>query len=348
MHNLTDYSLNFNKDNLFDENKVNLSLEKAGFYDTTHIFPIASLQFELTSHCNMFCKHCYNNSGEFNKIADKMTPQKWLDFADYLVKKGGIFECILSGGEPFLLGDTLFELMESLNRCNTIFMMLTNGYLLTKKNIRFLEKYKYHWFQISIDGATADYHDSFRNKQGSWAKAVNGAKLVSQSNIPLKIAHCVTPYNINDIDGMCKLAYSLGAKSIIVGEISFSGRAALNKDLLLSPDQKKMLHDKVLNNAERYKGIMRIKTTNSIISGLQRHKQKPNSTAVIRPNGDIRIDGMAPFVIGNILKDDFETIWKEKVFSAWSSHDIINYIENFDENDKNNSYINYVDKDTYL
>ena len=26
---------------------------------------------------------------------------------------------------------------------------------------------------------------------------------------------------------------------------------------------------------------------------------------MVRPNGDIRIDGMAPFVIGNILTDDF-------------------------------------------
>ena len=62
------------------------------------LFPIDALHFELTSHCNMKCAHCYNNSGINNLCLDLMSPQKWIDFAKYLVDNGGVYETILSGG----------------------------------------------------------------------------------------------------------------------------------------------------------------------------------------------------------------------------------------------------------
>ena len=119
------------------------------------LFPIDSLHFELTSHCNMRCMHCYNNSGINNLIKDSMTPQKWINFAKYIVDKGGVYETILSGGEPFLLGDTVIEIMDILNEFGEKrwFSLLTNGYFLTDERILRLRKYRYHWLQISIDGS---------------------------------------------------------------------------------------------------------------------------------------------------------------------------------------------------
>ena len=89
---------------------------------------------------------------------------------------------------------------------------------------------------------------------------------------------------------------------------------------------------------------MQIRMTNSVRVGLINHSKRPSSGAVIRPNGDIKIDGMAPFVIGNILKDDFETIWKKKINICWQDSRVIEFINNFDDNDRNFNYINYFDE----
>lgn len=336
------------KMNLQNEDAINEALKAKGMYSSSKTFPLSSLHFELTSHCNAFCKHCYNNSGGVINETDEMTPDRWIQFAKYLVEHGGIFECLLSGGEPLLLGEKLFEIMDVLHEDGTIFMVMTNGYLLTDEIAQKLTKYQYHWLQVSIDGSNAAYHDSFRQVKGSWNRAVIGAKAVSDNGLPLKIAHCVTPYNLNDIDNMCDLAYSLGAASIMIGGISLSGRTAHNEKYLLSKSEKEILNERIHENRLRYEGRMRVKSANSVKSGLEKHAKRPRSAAVIRPNGDIRIDGMAPFIIGNILRDDFEEIWEVKIDDCWNDSRVQRFISGFDKEDRNRAYINYLNKDVLL
>ena len=347
MNNRKRYLNVIRKMNLQDESLISDALKKKGFYSNDVNYPLSSLHFELTSICNAYCKHCYNNSGE-NNIHDLMTPEKWIEFSKYIVNKGGMFECLLSGGEPFLLGNKLFDIMDILHDDGTIFLIMTNGILLTKDRVQKLKKYQYHWLQISIDSASKEYHDDFRQVYGCWERAVKAAKLVSESGIPLKIAHCVTPYNLNDIDDMCRLAYSLGAKSIMIGGISFSGRTVQNRYLLLSEYEKEVMNEKIQNNREKYKNKLKIKSTNSVKDGLLKHAKRPRSGAIIRPNGDIRIDGMAPFIIGNILREDFTKVWESKIDTCWQDYRVKNFINNFDANDKNENYINYADKDIEL
>lgn len=332
---------------LQNEKKVNDFLKNEGYYSKTHTFPIASLIFELTHHCNLSCRHCYNNSGN-NGIEDMMTPQKWIDFARYIVECGGVFECVLSGGEPLLLGEKLFELMDIFHDDGTIFYLNTNGYLLSTKVVEKLSKYRYHKIQISIDGATPEYHDWFRQRPGSWHNAVEGAKLIAKNGLPLKIAHCVTPKNINEIDIMCELAHSLGASIIMVGELCYSGRASTNKELLLSLEQKDYLFKKVRENLLKYNGRMKVRCSHSVKEGLERHYKSPNSDATIRPNGDIRIDSMAPFVVGNVLRDDFKEIWCKKIHTAWNHPLVKEFVNSFDELDRSSLYTNYVEDDIYL
>ena len=346
MDNLKRYYNVLKRMNLQDEQQISDALRKKGFYNHSDIFPLSSLHFELTEQCNAFCKHCYNNSGQ--STDKQMSRQEWIDFTKYIISKGGMFECLISGGEPLLFGEDLFTIMDLLHDDGSIFLLMTNGYLLNEQIVQRLTKYKYHWIQISIDSYSANYHDEFRGLTGLWEKAVAGSILVSKYNIPLKIAHCVTPYNVDDFDKMCELAYSVGASSLMAGGISLSGRSSLHRNYLLSDSDKAKLREKIRINREKYKGKMQVRLTNTVKSGLIRHSKSPRSGAIIRPNGDIKIDGMAPFIVGNILRDDFSDIWREKVDLAWSHPKVIEYIENYDLNDQNKRYINYFDEDIYL
>lgn len=316
-------------------------LQKQGLFPTEFDFPLL-LQFELTRKCNVFCKHCYNNSGN-NPAEDAMTPEKWKEFCRYIVSKGGIFECILSGGEPLLLGEHLFDIMDILDADGTYFLLITNGYLLNDEIIRKLEKYRYERIQVSIDGATADFHDSFRRRNGSWERAVRGAYKITEAGLPLTIAHSVSPENLHDVDKMCELAYSLGAGSIIVSEISLSGRTYEDSALLLNDKQRAYLLERVFYNSKRFAGKMKVERSMNPNLQYESYSGEPCGGLIIRPDGDVRIDCMTPFTIGNVLTEDFSEIWNNKGKQCWNHPLVKEYFNN-----QRQGIRNYVDKDIAL
>lgn len=331
------------------EHKENIKvMQENNEYPLSFNFPLL-LQFELTSHCNVKCRHCYNNSGAFNTIQDRMTPEKWKNFARYLVSKGGIFECIVSGGEPLLLGDDLFDIMDILHDDGTRFLLITNGYLLNNEKIKKLSKYRYKWLQISIDGYNPEYHNWFRNREGSWERAVSGAIKVVEAGIPLTIAHSITAKNLDGIDEMCQLAYHIGASSIILGETNLSGRSYDNQDLVLNDKQREYLYIKTEENIAKYYGRMDVMRSTSTHNQLLKYQSSVTTGAIIRPDGNIRLDCMAPFIIGNILDDDFETVWKEKSPTCWHHKKLCEYIDSFNNYSLENSVLkNYVDEDILI
>lgn len=340
--NITEKYYNFDCASVKSQKANIKKLQSAGLYPESFDLPLL-LQFELTHKCNVFCKHCYNNSGRNNTTADAMTPEKWKEFCRYIVSNGGIFECVISGGEPLLLGDDLFDIMDILHDDGTHFLLITNGFLLSEEKIRKLTKYRYKWIQISIDGATPEYHDEFRQRKGSWERAVNGAFMVSSSGLPLTIAHSVSAQNLNDVDAMCDLAYDLGAGNIILGEISLSGRTYENRNLLLNEDEREHLLEKIEYNAKRFKGKMQVQRSMSEKLQYEQQVGIPCTGLIIRPDGNIRLDCMAPFVLGNVLKDDFVEIWNTKVADVWERPEIREYY-----NSLCSSVKNYVDKDIIL
>jgi len=104
-------------------------MQSASMYPTCLERPIG-FQVELTSQCNMRCKHCYNASGD--RAPDDLSPAEWDGVLDQIA---GIepFQFIISGGEPLLLGERLFSIMDRLLNGTTRFVLITNGWLATSR-----------------------------------------------------------------------------------------------------------------------------------------------------------------------------------------------------------------------
>lgn len=321
-------------------------LKAEGGYPERFTYP-TTLQFELTGQCNLACKHCYNRSGDADRNT-LMTPEKWCDLARQIVADGGIFQCIISGGEPLLLGDSVFDIMDILHDDGTSFVVITNGFLLTKEKVKRFSKYRFFWFQVSIDGHCPEIHDAFRGVDGSWSHAVQGALEVSNAGIPLVIASSVTPQSLPYVDKMAELAYQLGANSVILGEILPSGRAFSHPELLLSMEQRNYLYAMIDGLNKQYAGKMVINRSADLKIQMQRYVIESNSGGIIRPNGDFRLDCMTPFVIGNVLQTPLKQIWLEKGINAWHHPKVKAFIDSIHFNDQHGNIPNHVGDDILL
>ena len=333
----------------------NRVLEKAikanqalGDYPDHFEFPIG-LQYELTTKCNLKCKHCYNYSGE-NTKEDRMTPEDWLALSKHIVKHGGLFECIISGGEPLLLGDKLLPIMDTFHEDGSFFVFITNGFLLDKEWAKKLKKYLYDWFQISIDGHTPDLHDEFRGVKGSFEKAVKAVFHMANEGIHVRIAHSVSRANMNYLDEMAELAYNIGASSIIMGESSPSGRGFLHRnEIELNQEEYGKVCKKMNKLTQQYEGRMEILRSSFTKIQLKYYQIQPTGVAIIRPDGNVRLDCMAPFVMGNVKERPFVDIWREKSSKCWQDKRVVEYVNSIRGSRSESSLIrNYVDKDVFI
>ena len=323
------------------------ALQEAGLYPKRFDMPL-TVQFELTTNCNLKCRHCYNMSNE--RVYERtMTTEDWLKVVDNIIANGGIFQAIMSGGEPLLMGDGLFQIMDKLHDDGTSFLLISNGMLMTEEIVKRLKKYRFYWVQISIDGFTAEYHDWFRGVKGSWQKAIDAAFNVSKHGLPLKIAHCVTNDNLKDLENMVEMAYHLGAAGIILGENMKSGRAAKNEDTLMNIDERSVLLDKIQELQAKYQGKFSIQRSVTLKTQVYKMIHQPNTGCILRPNGDVRVDCVAPFIMGNLFEKPFSKIWKEKADEVNSSSQVLAFYNAIDERTNTNSLnTNYIDKEFVL
>jgi len=81
---------------------------------------------------------------------------------------------------------------------------------------------------------------------------------------------------------------------------------------------------------------------------MKRYMNEVNGGGIIRPNGDFRLDCMAPFTIGNVLEKSVKEIWLTKGIDAWQSDDVRNYVASIDEDAQTAAIMNHVDTDIAL
>ncbi|MFC2315494.1 MAG: hypothetical protein ACFNLO_06210 [Selenomonas massiliensis] len=61
-------------------------MQAAGQYPEEFNMPII-LQYGLVSECNLYCKHCYNGSGENHTT--RMAAERWKELSCHVVGHGG-------------------------------------------------------------------------------------------------------------------------------------------------------------------------------------------------------------------------------------------------------------------
>ena len=270
-------------------------------------FP-AVLQFELTGACNLKCKQCYNDSGQKKTV---MSAEHWKTFAKKVTDN--LFSVTLSGGEPLLLGEQLFSLMDIFESAHTWINLISNGFFVDRETAKRLAKYSVGWVEISIDSPHEQYHDYLRGLAGSWRKAVLAASYLAGYNVPVFIGTCVTPKTLSDLKAMVKLAEDIGAAGLTLTKIIVSGRAYSNvQELILSEEETQKFIAEATELKNNAKDLVVNFTTSSIQDALRDDSSGTTNyqVPIIRPDATMRLSCFEPITLGNVLNEDIQILWE--------------------------------------
>jgi radical SAM protein with 4Fe4S-binding SPASM domain len=164
------------------------------------------IALELTLKCNMRCIHCGSTAGDIRK--DELKTDEWIN----LCKDASSIGCRLVtflGGEPFLRKDW-FDIAQGIKDIGQNITIISNGLAIDDNLISELKMIKPYAVGISLDGATAETHDSIRQVSGSFEKSMNGLKLLKENNIPVSVVTTIHKKNIKELPALRDLLLNKG------------------------------------------------------------------------------------------------------------------------------------------
>lgn len=190
--------------------------------------------WEVTRSCNLACKHCRAeaHSEPYPGEPDTKTAKALID----TFPEVGNPIVILTGGEPLLRPD-IFELAAYIRDKGMRPVMAPNGTLITAQNAKLIAQSGIQRCSISIDGATAARHDSFRGVPGAFEGAMQGIAYLREAGVPFQINTTVTKENLGDFKKIFTLADSLGAAAWHIFLLVPMGRAATLHDQVISAQE---------------------------------------------------------------------------------------------------------------
>src|ERR1700722_5241974 len=154
---------------------------------------------EVTRRCPLTCLHCYNNLPlqDLDARASELTYEEHCRILDEIVEAGCLW-LLYTGGEIFARKDFL-DIFTYAKRRGLLITLFTNGTLITPKIADYLTQYRPFGIEITLYGRTEETYERLTGVSGSYAKCLQGIKLLMERKLPLKLKTVAVTVNKHEI-----------------------------------------------------------------------------------------------------------------------------------------------------
>ena len=275
-------------------------------------------QWHITEKCNLTCRHCYHdnyssanelNIDELCFVADKIneTINKW-------GKKGTLS---ITGGEPFVVKEKMFSLLNHINSLESIsyYDILTNGSLLDQDILDRLKQFdKLRRVQLSLEAASPDINDRIRGR-GSFDKTISAIRMLKKNNFQVAVMMTISNLNKNEVEPLIDLLIKEGADTFSAERFVPQGAGTNLKEEFLSAEDLKNVFQKIYSRAmsEKRIRILLYRPLFALFNGndptVGAMCSAGTNALTIMHDGTIYPCRRLPISIGNALTDSFYKVW---------------------------------------
>ncbi|MFH2096034.1 MAG: radical SAM protein, partial [Bacteroidota bacterium] len=284
--------------------------------------------FETTSRCNLNCRYCYNiwkRPGETDIVKDSY--KKARKTLKQIFKQADVEQVTFTGGEP-LIAERFQELVLFTRLKKKSVSVISNGNAGSRDDYSMLIKLGVELFEFPVHSAQAEIHDFMTTVNGSWEKAVQSVKDVTELGGNVVAVIVITKANYSVIRETLEFISSLGIKRIMLNRYNIGGNGiAQPENVVLSKAQ--------LNEAFSVANIavkeLKLRLTSNVCTPLclldpADHKNIGftscssniyNKPLTLDIDGNMRICNHSPVVIGNIYEEPLEKILASPYLKQW-------------------------------
>lgn len=189
------------------------------------------VSWNLTRRCNLACAHCYLDAVQRGRAAgDELTTEQARRIVGEVAELGPGAMLVFTGGEPLMRRD-LGALVETAAARGLAPVVGTNGTLLSRSRAGELKTAGALGVGISLDSATARFHDRLRGREGAWEGAMRGIAAARAAGLAVLLQATLFEDNRHELHALAGLARTLGAVALNVFFLVCTGRGVTQTDL---------------------------------------------------------------------------------------------------------------------
>lgn len=293
--------------------------------------PLRQLFWECTLRCNLSCRHCGSDCRKISATPD-MPLEHFLTVLDDVATMTSPGRVLVNtvGGEPLVRPD-IVECGKAITDRGFLWGTVTNGVLLDETMLGRLLDAGLCTMAVSLDGMETEHNWLRGNSFDATMKAVN--LLVRTPNLLWDVITCVSQRNFSTLPHFKQFLIDAGVRKWRIFTIFPQGRAKLNPELFLSPEQYVELMDFIVET--RKQGMIDLSYSCEGFLGdyegeVRSHFYRCDAgtmTASVLANGDISgcMSIRAHYAQGNIYHDRFSDVWNNRFEvmrnRRWLKHD---------------------------
>jgi radical SAM protein with 4Fe4S-binding SPASM domain len=268
-----------------------------------------TIHFEVTDSCNNSCPHCYGSSW----LEQKQRPRPPIVDVARHITDNNLFDVVITGGEPLLLGvDVLCDIFEIFNTNNIKYSLNTNGRLLSSDACTALMRGGLKGVLVSLHSWDNSLHDTMVNAPNAASETKAGIQNAIAHGLKVTVNQVIGTQNID----------TMFATSTALAQM---GVHALSYSRLLSPldvNYKITMVDasRFLDEYIRCREALSIPVTTIIpvpycadprVKDLHEQLNCTGgvSSAAISCYGDVRFCPQDTHTWGNVFQEDLPAIW---------------------------------------
>lgn len=187
---------------------------KFKYFNTKILSAPIMINLELTSGCDIKCRHCYNFwRDDSSSTKDKLTLNQMDELIDIIIRDK-VFHVVLTGGEPLLNFNVLKHALERLHANNISTSVNSNLISTTPEKIKQLKDVGLDHILTSLNSYDSSTVDFMANKKGSFEKIINGIKIASDHGIRISVNMIISDVNKNHVYKTAQFCSEIGAQRI--------------------------------------------------------------------------------------------------------------------------------------
>jgi AdoMet-dependent heme synthase len=288
-----------------------------------------NIYWEMTQACALACRHCRAEAVPAPHPME-LTFEEGIEFLRQIPEFGDpLPQLILTGGDPLARAD-LFELIDEAHRLG-IGVSITPAATpaLTRDVLVRLKEHSVEGLGLSLDGSTAERHDSIRGVLGTFDRTVEAMQWAQELEIPLQVNTLAAAETAGDVPAIYELLKPFGVARWSLFFLISIGRGKVLQPLTPEEGEKLMgwIYETsraaafivATTEAPSYRRVALERLRAEGLTGEQIKRSGANRGFGIRDGhgimfvsntGDICPAGFLPLVAGNVRKDRVAEIYR--------------------------------------